>query len=251
MPGVIAFLRERMTPEQRHAVRLRWNRRYHLQRFLASFVSHRLDLLAQIYGTDKSSRVHGYTRWYSAHLQPHRREVRSVLEIGVGWLETPSGYDPLGGGQSLRMWQSYFPRALIVGIDIETKRVQGRRIRVERGSQDDGAFLERIAAEYGPFDLVVDDGSHLGRHVRASFEVLFEHVKPGGVYVIEDLMTAYDAGWEGGPPGTPGTHVELVKDLIDQVLVRHWGPTGHPCRLDSVHVYDEIAFIHRSQSSCH
>ncbi len=35
-------------------------------------------------------------------------------------------------------------------------------------------------------DLVFDDASHLYEETRSSFESLFPHVRPGGVFVIED-----------------------------------------------------------------
>jgi len=194
-------VRRLLAPQQRLALRLLWGRRHRLQDVLAACVPGRLDLLARIYGTDKRSTAHGYTRRYEEHLRARRRSVRAVLEIGVGGITSSSGYETTAGGQSLRMWQRYFPRAQIVGLDIEPKRVQGARIHVEQGSQDDPEVLERIARRYGPFDLIIDDGSHLGRHVEASFEALFAHLNPGGIYAIEDLMTAYRADYEGGPPG--------------------------------------------------
>jgi predicted O-methyltransferase YrrM len=55
--------------------------------------------------------------------------------------------------------------------------------------QSDGDGLRRLVGdEFGdrPIDLVVDDASHLLGPTRASFNALFPHVRPGGVYVIED-----------------------------------------------------------------
>ncbi|MGQ0831595.1 MAG: class I SAM-dependent methyltransferase [Microthrixaceae bacterium] len=238
-------MRRLLAPQQRLALRLLWGRRHRLQDVLAACVPGRLDLLARIYGTDKRSTAHGYTRRYEEHLRARRRSVRAVLEIGVGGITSSSGYETTAGGQSLRMWQRYFPRAQIVGLDIEPKRVQGARIHVEQGSQDDPEVLKRIARRYGPFDLIIDDGSHLGRHVEASFEALFAHLNPGGIYAIEDLMTAYRADYEGGPPGTPGTQVDLLKRLVDSVLERHWRDGSRCDAVASAHIYDEIAFIHR------
>jgi predicted O-methyltransferase YrrM len=37
-----------------------------------------------------------------------------------------------------------------------------------------------------PIDLVIDDASHRLHPSRASFEAIFPHVRPGGLYVIED-----------------------------------------------------------------
>jgi SAM-dependent methyltransferase len=55
--------------------------------------------------------------------------------------------------------------------------------------QADGDRLRSILAEeFGDeeLDLVVDDASHLLSPTRASFEVLFPRLRPGGVFVIED-----------------------------------------------------------------
>jgi demethylmacrocin O-methyltransferase len=161
---------------------------------MARPVARNLELLARIYGTDKSSKLHGYTKWYAHHLFPRRNTIRSVLEIGIGGTTSRTGYETVAGGQSLRMWQTYFPNARIVGVDIERKVVTGPRISVEQGSQDDPAFLADVARRHGPFDLIIDDGSHIGRHVQASFEALFEHVRPGGLYIIEDAPDFYLVG---------------------------------------------------------
>jgi demethylmacrocin O-methyltransferase len=239
-------VRQRLSREQRQALWALWGRQHRLQGMLAWPVRRHLDLLALVYGTDKSSAFHGYTEQYAHHLSARRRSVRSVLEIGIGGVTSGSGYETPAGGQSLRMWRAYFPNAHIVGIDIERKAVAGPRISVEQGSQDDPTFLREVAERHGPFDLVIDDGSHIGRHVQASFEVLFERLKAGGLYVIEDLGTSYGTEWEGGPPGRPGTQAELLKRLVDDVLRRHWNTGGRAHPVAAVHVYDEIAFLERS-----
>ncbi len=246
---MIARLRDRLPKDQRQALWAFWGRQHRLQEVLAWPVHRHLDLLAIIYGTDKSSLFHGYTRQYSSHLAPRRRSVRSVLEIGIGGTTSGSGYETPAGGHSLRMWRAYFPNAHVVGIDISRKVVSGPRISVEQGSQDDPDFLREVADRHGPFDLVIDDGSHIGRHVQASFEVLFERVKPGGLYVVEDLGTAYSPEWEGGPPGTPGTQAALLKRLVDDVLRRHWDGRGSAHPLASLHLYDGIAFLERSRGA--
>ncbi|MEO7573751.1 MAG: class I SAM-dependent methyltransferase, partial [Acidimicrobiales bacterium] len=53
--------------------------------------------------------------------------------------------------------------------------------------QADTHALDRImAAEFdGPVDLVIDDASHLEPQSRASFNRLFPHLRPSGLYVIE------------------------------------------------------------------
>lgn len=204
-----------------------------------------LDALGTHYRTDKSSdpRLHGhnYSPLYESHLGRLRREVRAVLEIGVGGTTSVTGYQTTQGGQSLRMWRRYFPKATIVGIDIHHKKVASHRICFEHGDQSDPCFLGQVVARHGPFDLIIDDGSHLASDVRASFEHLWDAVKPGGFYVIEDLAVSYSECYGGGPPGTPGTAAELIKDVVDGTLLPYVCdalPT-----VAQMHVYKEIVFL--------
>ena len=155
-------------------------RRAQLRRLGAIPFSRSLGLLASWYGTDKGPRAHGYTIHYQRHLGHRRRERLVILEVGVGGQETQSG------GPSLRMWRSFFRNARIVGVDIFEKRLPPeRRITVIQGDQSDSAFLEELNTRHGPFDLVIDDGSHRGDHINITFQTLWPRLNPRGIYVIE------------------------------------------------------------------
>lgn len=209
------------------------------QRTVAPAFRRSLTWLARIYWTDKGGN-HSYIPLYERHLHPLRHRAITVLEIGIG------GYQSLTwGGASLRMWRDYFRRGEIHGVDINRKAIDEPRIHVHCGSQADVAFLRSLAAEHGPFDVIIDDGSHVASHIRTSFTTLFDHVRPGGWYVIEDMGTAYDSNHEGGPPGHPGTSVALVKDLVDEVNRGLQGQHA-PARVSALHVYEEIAFIRKA-----
>ena len=138
-----------------------------------------LDSLAKKYGTDKSSDVHNYCVKYEKYLPFKRYQDMNILEIGI--LD----------GKSLLTWRDYYYKSKIVGIDInpDCKQFEDKdnNISVEIGSQDDFVFLNEIMREYGKFDMILDDGSHMNEHVIYSFEHLFESVKSGGLYVIEDM----------------------------------------------------------------
>ena len=58
------------------------------------------------------------------------------------------------------------------------------------GRQEDFDVLDRATADNGPFDLIVDDASHIGRLTKASFQHLFSHLKPGGLYIFEDIAAS-------------------------------------------------------------
>lgn len=167
-----------------------------------------LDKIAIDKGTDKSSQIHNYCVKYEKWLPFNRLEPIVLLEIGVL------------NGESLATWREYYPNATIVGIDIMDSCKQyedlDKNIFVEIGSQDDPEFLHKIASKYGPFDLIVDDGSHINEHVITSFVNLIDSVKPEGVYVIEDCGTSYWDEWGGGFRNSKSS-VEFSKRLIDEV----------------------------------
>jgi hypothetical protein len=157
------------------------------ERYKACFpVAWDLTELAQRYGSDKWG-LHRYTPHYEDHFRHHRDKAVSLLEIGIG------GHDrPDAGGASMRMWRQYFPRGQIYGIDVFDKSaLDGSRLWTFRGHQGDESFLGKVLEETGPLDVIIDDGSHINRDVLTSFHYLFPRLRTGGVYVIEDLQTAY------------------------------------------------------------
>lgn len=166
------------------------------------------DKIAKYYGTDKSSEVHNYCEKYEKWFPFNRLEPLKILEIGV--LD----------GHSLLSWRDIYPNATIVGIDIDSKCKSfeniDRKIYVEIGSQDDPDFLQNVASKYGPFDFILDDGSHMQSHIVFSFNHLFDYVRSEGIYVIEDSTSAYWDDYEGGFR-KKGTSVEFCKDLVDDV----------------------------------
>ena len=52
-------------------------------------------------------------------------------------------------------------------------------------------MIDEIAKKGGPFDFIIDDGSHVGQHITTSFKMLWQHLKPGGYYFIEDLHAGH------------------------------------------------------------
>jgi cephalosporin hydroxylase len=165
-----------------------------------------LDNLAILRGTDKSSLMHNYCMKYEKYLPFYQSDKLTLLEIGVL------------RGESLRMWADYFPKAKIVGIDInpECKKYEKGNILIETGCQDDFTFIRSVIEKYGPFHLVIDDGSHMQNHVIVSFKLLFPSVVPAGIYVVEDTCCSY---WKnfGGGFRKEGTTVEYFKKLVDDV----------------------------------
>lgn len=227
-----------MTPEQRQRAERR-------QRLLAS----NLTELAVEFGTDKWG-VHRYTPHYERHLKHLRRRKFTLLELGIG------GYKrKRRSGASLRMWRWFFPKATIVGLDIEDKSFVDRgRIHTYLGDQTDPEVLNRIIAERGVPLVVIDDGSHIPAHVRESFRILFPLLPDGGIYCIEDIQTSYWPAWGGQvDPKAEGTSMAMVKDLIDglnheEFLVEGYDPSYTDQWVKAVHCYHNLVIIEKGDN---
>lgn len=86
---------------------------------------------------------------------------------------------------------------------IEAQGLSGRVEAHYAVDQSDKAQLGGIVdAAFGdtPLDLVLDDASHHLDLTRASFDLLFPRLRPGGLYVIEDWAWAH-VGWNVQRPG--------------------------------------------------
>lgn len=132
-----------------------------------------------------------YLRVYEHLFAPLENEAIRLLELGVK------------NGGSLLMWNNYFPNALIAGIDINEVNPFPDEPRIHRfvGRQEDTPFLDDVARKMAPdgFDIIIDDASHLGALTKISFWHLFtHHLKPGGLYILEDWKCAYWADWPDG-----------------------------------------------------
>ena len=135
-------------------------------------------------------------------------------------------------GNSLLMWRDYFEKGIIVGLDIDDVKIPDEtgRIKTYKGSQDDFTLLTTISNEIAPegFDIIIDDASHMGNLTRKSFWHLFEnHLKSGGIYVIEDWGTGYWQSWPDGKAFVPGQPhfagmVGFIKELVDECGVESW-----------------------------
>ena len=150
---------------------------------------------------------HHYFDIYSRHFERFRDRPIRMLEIGV-----------FRGG-SLRMWKDYFhPDSTIVGIDIDKScsahELADQNVFVRIGSQADPNFLNEVTGEFGPFDIILDDGSHKTHHQIISFGALFKSaLKDGGCYMVEDVHTNY---WIKHVD-SPETFIDVSKQIVDML----------------------------------
>lgn len=148
----------------------------------------------------------------NSHYFPiYERHFRRFVNVPMIMFEIGTGE----GGSAL-MWKHYFgPRAKIVTIDIADKKsISEEQIFVRTGSQADPRFLQSLVEEFGPPDIVLDDGSHQMDDINASFDALFPRMSASGTYLVEDLDGAY---WEerGGGLHARKSFIERAKTLVD------------------------------------
>lgn len=148
---------------------------------------------------------------YERHFSRYVGQPVTFLEIGAG------------NGGSSQMWKKWLgPLARIVTIDINEicRQYADEQVAVRIGDQSDPTFLQSLLDEFGAPDVVLDDGSHHMMHVTASFDFFYDRIAPTGVYMIEDMHTAYWPEYGGGR-GDPRSFVEKFKGLIDDLNADH------------------------------
>jgi hypothetical protein len=187
-------------------------------------------------GVDK---WHHYVPLYERYFGAWRGRPVRFLEIGV-----------FRGG-SLDMWRRFLgPEAVIFGVDIDPgcARFDGQSGKVRIGSQADPDFLNSVIDEMGGVDVVLDDGSHRMEHVHASLAAVFPRLSLGGVYVIEDLHTAYWRRWGGGL-SAPANFFNTVRGMIDDLHCwYHKADPRHPATaggVTGIHIHDSLCVLEK------
>jgi hypothetical protein len=190
--------------------------------------------------TDKTFR-HGYHWFYGRHLPRYKgKKDLAILEIGSF------------RGDSALAWKEYFGSH--THIDMITYGGSNDHLRFDNPTinctnnetcggihtfycdQSDAQRLENEVAAARPdgWDIVIDDGSHVPAHNVISFEVLWKKVRPGGLYVVEDIETSYypkgtvygynyEAGISAAPPLNALSRFRQYVDVINR---EYMGPSG-------------------------
>ena len=158
--------------------------------------------LCQAHPSDKCPSFHNYVEIYEPLFAPLRHSTRRILEIGV-----QQGY-------SMRLWEAYFPAARIVGLDIHPRpNVDTARITTMVADQGKREDLRAVLAKLGgDYDIIIDDGGHYMEHQQVSLATLFPALRPGGLYIIEDLHTSFPRiypNFDVKPDGSNSTYAML------------------------------------------
>jgi hypothetical protein len=184
---------------------------------------------------------HHYFDVYHHHFQRFRQQAPVVVEIGVA------------NGGSLQMWHHYFgPGTRVVGIDIDAacRKFEDTHTTILIGDQADRTFLARVRERVPRIDILIDDGGHAMDQQIATFEELYAHIQPYGVYLCEDMHTSL---WPtfGGGYRREGSFLEYSKALVDRLYGWHspdpsvLGVDGFTRSTHGVHFYDSMVVIEK------
>jgi hypothetical protein len=184
--------------------------------------------LAKKHATDKGGdhylagdTCHTYTVAYWDLFKDKRDSVRHLLEVGVNY------------GCSLRMWEEFFPKAKILGLDSNWSCLfHTDRITCIGADQGNAKSLIGAMEKYGGplFDVIIDDGSHELGHQILTANTLLPYLKEGGVYIIEDV--------------TLDCQPESVMDHVPMPPGYRWEAIACPYGLGKAHCWDGCSNCH-------
>lgn len=152
-----------------------------------------------------------YLKNYEKYFSPLVNQKVVLLELGVF------------KGDSVKFWRDYFPNGRIIGVDINQVDIEDHsgRIHFFKGSQCDVSFLDSFSTEYAPYDIIIDDASHIGEFTKISFWHLFNnYLRPGGIFIIEDWGTGYYNKFPDGKKYKPEAKMiaNKTRKLLDIII---------------------------------
>lgn len=127
---------------------------------------------------------HNYGEFYETYFNILKSsDLINGLEIGIF------------KGSSLKVFEEYFEKIFMIGLDIDDKSyLQTPNVSTGILDQSDEnslkLFYNHCIQNNHYFDFILDDGSHHMRDQQITLGYLFPLLKPGGIYIMEDLHTS-------------------------------------------------------------
>lgn len=213
----------------------------------------------------------------SSHPSTKPRAIYELYEqYFAGLADRPLTLLELGvlTGDSLKVFASFFENGRIIGVDIEDRGINFLdypNVIFARGDQRSAEQLNQICTANAPggLDIIIDDASHIGAWSWQTYSILYPHLKPGGLYFVEDWLTGYWDDWPDGErfqepafeivdrplkhlPSHDFGMVGFVKSLVDQTCWHERPGTGAPLkkapRLEFMHVHSQAVLLKKARA---
>lgn len=166
--------------------------------------------IADHYNTDKHYEHNYFNLVYNDILSPLKNDVKKFVEVGT--------YN----GGSIELWRDYFTNSTVYGLDIDFSILNLRskdRIKLINLDQSDREQLNKFSLEHNDIDVILDDGSHKMEDQQITLAILFKSLKPGGIFILEDLHTSLEAllpekAWCGWGDPTKTITLDMLNNFI-------------------------------------
>ena len=135
--------------------------------------------LGEVFSTDKHYLHNYFNQVYQDVLSPIKNNVKIFLEIGI--LD----------GNSLKVFKRFFPNSKVYGVDLREDTIDND-IEVIKCDQSNPEDLKKLLEKFNEVDVILDDGSHKMYDQQITFAILFNLLKSGGYYILEDLHTSVE-----------------------------------------------------------
>jgi hypothetical protein len=171
--------------------------------------------IADKYALDQGNTKHRFTELYHLLFLPYRNRAIQFAALGVS--EAAAGEEL----PAIRMWLEYFTKAQISGIDVaDHSGFSDDRFQFTQVDLDDRSAVAEMAAAQPAPDIVLDDATHASHHQQIAFVEMFARLKPGGMYLIEDLRWQPSSLERDDWPKT----ADLFQGYLDQGYFAHPNP---------------------------
>lgn len=170
---------------------------------------------------------------YHRHLQKFIGKEVHVVEVGI-----------FSGG-SLDMWKKYFgSNCTIYGVDIQEscKIYESERTRVFIGDQSDRSFWARFRESVPQVDVLIDDAGHIPEHQIITLEEMLPHMRPGSVYLCEDIHGRHNRF----PAYVYGMTKDLNAFTVASQSQNAVTPSAFQRSVASVHLYPFITVVEKT-----
>lgn len=179
-----------------------------------------------------------YFEIYERYFSRFRGTEVHVLEVGVY------------SGGSLEMWRQYFgPLCSVYGVDIapNCKAYEDSSVRIFTGDQSDRSFWRNFKKEVPVLDIIIDDGGHAPEQQIATIEELLPHLRPGGIYLCEDIISPFNsfASYLCGMAQNLNA-IEFEEHLDDNERRQVCKSQSLQTAVSAIHFYPYLAVVERS-----
>ncbi len=203
-----------------------------------------MNSLRKIYDETKylSIKYDSYFDAYEELLAKYCGKPITLVEVGI-----------FNGG-SLFMWREYFgPQARIIGIDLNpsAKMWEQHGFEIHIGDQASDDFWQNFFEKVGLVDVFIDDGGHTNLQQIATVHCAVEHIRDGGVLIVEDVHASYFR--EFGNPWTR-SFVGFASKIVDAVNSRAAAlktrRERYANRVHRISFFESIVALHVNSNLC-